>query len=150
MFSAKQVSAVIIPAKVSGQLRILPLGDFQSAGRLSGGNFYLNEHVGKSFADPTKAKAFPTKVTYGNDEEKADSPAAGWFQNLAWFSDGLYITDLQLTKRAQEMVNSREYLYLAPVLYAEGNIPRDLIGLVLTNDPQIRLRNYADLTPRRS
>lgn len=138
----EQVSAeFFIPAKVTNTVLALPIGHFNSVGSHVD-RCYLNEHVGRSLASAAAEKKLPSKVVLGSDEDNTDAPAAGWFKNLMWSPAGLVITDLMLTKRAQELIANREYIYFAPVFYADGGIPKDLIGLVLTNNPQLRRRAY--------
>jgi len=138
----EQVSTeFFIPAKAISTVLALPMGRFSSVGGRTD-NFYLNEHVGRSLASAATEKKIPSKVVLGSDEDKADAPAAGWFKGLVWSPAGLVITDLMLTKRAQELIANREYIYFAPVFYANAEIPNDLIGLVLTNNPQLRRLAY--------
>lgn len=129
-----------IPAKVTDLVLALPIGRFNSVGSRAN-SYYLNEHVGRSLAN-AEGKKLPSKVVLGSDEEEADAPAAGWFKSLVWSPAGLVINDLTLTKRAQELINNREYIYFAPVFYADSGVPRELIGLVLTNNPHLRHRQY--------
>ncbi|UJC16810.1 hypothetical protein HUK74_10275 [Pseudomonas aeruginosa] len=75
-------------------------------------------------------------------DNEGDTPAAGWFKQLVWRADGLYVLDLVLAKRGVSAVVNDEYRYFSPVFYADTNIPRQLIGLLITNDPSLRSRKY--------
>ncbi|KFF32451.1 hypothetical protein G039_0333195 [Pseudomonas aeruginosa VRFPA01] len=125
-----------IPAKLKEPIRLLPSGNFVSVGGRGGRkqDFYLNDASGKALADQATAQPLPFKVSLGIDNE-GDTPAAGWFKQLVWRADGLYVLDLVLAKRGVSAVVNDEYRYFSPVFYADTNIPRQLIGLLITNDP---------------
>lgn len=129
-----------VPAKLKEPFRILPSGNFGSLGSRNQ-NFFLNEANGQALANQVNALSLALKVSLGADGD-GDQPAAGWFKRLAWRQDGLYVLDLVLAKRGVDAIVNDEYRYIAPVFYADTNIPRQLIGLVLTNDPSLRSRRY--------
>ncbi len=125
-----------VEAHLTAPVKLLPKGHFKGVrGRAS---FYLNDSVGKGIEEEFGEDAFDIKIILGEDSGQSDPRAAGWIKKLSWRADGLHITDFSLSKRAREVITNDEYRYFVPVFYCEGNVPKKVLGVLLSNDPELR------------
>ena len=78
------------------------------------------------------------------------APAAGWIGQLELREKGVYATDVEWTDEAVELIKSKKYGYISPVIVFDDHDPHDdswigcsLHSVALTNTPYFR----ADLEP---
>ncbi len=78
------------------------------------------------------------------------APAAGWIGKLELREKGVYATDVEWTDEAVELIKSKKYGYISPVIVFDDHDPHDdswigcsLHSVALTNTPYFR----ADLEP---
>lgn len=125
--------------------RILPAGRFKAAdGRPGNGSWVLTQDIGNALISAAKASAADYPIDYEHQtletvKNGAPAPAAGWFKNLEWKEDGLYVMDARWTDRAKDMIDRNEYRYISPVFtYDEKSFAvRRLHSIALTNTPAL-------------
>jgi|GEM_PF-2017524 len=78
------------------------------------------------------------------------APAAGWIGKLELREKGVYATDVEWTDEAVELIKSKKYGYISPVIVFDDHDPHDdswigcsLHSVAMTNTPYFR----ADLEP---
>lgn len=78
------------------------------------------------------------------------APAAGWISQLELRENGVHATAVEWTEEAKELIRSKKYAYISPVLIFDDHDPHDdswigcsLHSVALTNTPYFR----SDLEP---
>ncbi|MFS4551372.1 phage protease [Comamonas resistens] len=134
--------------KVGAALRIMPSGYFRTRdGRPSGqiSDWHLDAQIAAKLIAATAPSGGAYVIDYEHQTlKKSDNgqiaPAAGWFKGLEWREGkGLFMTQIEWTDRARQMIASREYRYLSPTFHFDpitGDVTA-LHSVALTNDPAL-------------
>lgn len=125
--------------------RILPAGQFKAVdGRPTGGSWMLTEQQAALMMAEAASKPIPYMIDYEHQSMQSDkngqpAPAAGWFKQLEWRSDGLYTTDATWTDKAKAMLDSGEYRFISPVFAFDPQtlVVQRLVSVALTNQPAL-------------
>ena len=128
--------------KAPNEIQILPLGN-HTDGR--GLKFHVGPDQIQSILSNFKKRTNDLVIDYEHQTTQpgAIAPASGWIKSLEdRGEDGLWAS-VEWTERGKQFIESKEYRYLSPVLFArkrndEGMIlPERLHSAALTNDPAI-------------
>ena len=93
------------------------------------------EHQTQGLVEYTDPKTKqPVKLDYRSPDGTA--PAAGWGR-LESRADGLWLTEITWTDKAQRMLSAREYRYFSPVITAPGGNVIGIKSVALTNRPAL-------------
>lgn len=140
----QQNTVVTLEKKAPTAFRIIPAGAFSANDGRPNGNWFLSENIARSII----AKAAQGQQDYLIDYEhqsidnhvnKKIVAAAGWFKQLEWRPDGLYVVDARWTPKAKAMIEGEEYRYISPVFGFDkdsGNVT-NLYCCALTNTPAL-------------
>ncbi|HWH86348.1 MAG TPA: phage protease [Pseudomonas sp.] len=146
--SAPAVAACVFEIEANGKaLKLLPAGAFRARdGRPTNAvHWFIDATLASQVIELNDKVGIDLVIDYEHQTMNAalngqPAPAAGWFSQLEWREgDGLYATDVRWNKRAQTLIEDKEYRYLSPVfLYAEhtGHVTR-LLHVAITNNPAL-------------
>ena len=148
---SQEISTLDGPASLqpNASIRILPAGLFRTwegrpsgqisdwqidatiaakliaAGPLSGGGQYLIDYEHQTLHKETNGQL---------------APAAGWFKGLEWREgEGLFMTQIEWTDRARQLIASREYRHFSPTFHYDpqtGDVT-SIHSVALTNNPAL-------------
>lgn len=146
-----QNSVITLHRTAPNAFRIIPAGAFSANDGRPNGNWFLSEQIGRVIV----ARAAQRKDDYVIDYEhqtlyaqanNQPARAAGWFKQLEWRSDGLYVLDARWTANAKAMIEADEYRFISPVFsfQSETGMVTGLNSIALTNTPA--LSGLTDLT----
>lgn len=138
-----------------GWWRLLPAGHFKAVdGRpfdVPSGHWFLDEPTAQLLIAELTARVNPSVIDYehqtlATDQNGQPAPASGWFKNMEWRSDGLWIKP-DWTERASGFIAAKEYRFLSAVFpYDKQNgKPISLHSVALTNKPGLDGLNSAAL-----
>lgn len=137
--------------KPGAAIRILPAGKFRAkdgrpgTGQSSITDWYLDGGLAASmiaqFARLHSAVVIDFEhQTLQKEKNGQPAPAAGWFSGLEWREgDGLFMTQVEWTPDARQMIASKAYRHLSPVFRFDpltGHV-LSLHSMALTNDPAL-------------
>lgn len=137
-------------------IRIMPAGYFRAAdGRPGEGrSWLLTPERGGQLVQQAQERETDYQVDYEHQAIQCETngqpnPAAAWFKQLEWRSDGLYAVDVRWTARAQASIAAGEYRFLSP---AFGYDPQtlevtQLVNVALTNRPALPELEIAPAVP---
>lgn len=124
------------------EFRIIPAGKFRAIdGRPAPDRDWELTEIGayKIIAD-VASRAQDSLIDYGHKSiVNGDAIAAGWFRELVWKPDGLYVQNARWTDRAKSAIQAGEYRFVSPVI----NYDKDtfavtgLQSLAITNTPAL-------------
>lgn len=145
MLHATALSTISIPLAGKSEFCILPAGKFKAVdGRPTGGMWVMNAAIGENLVSEANSRKIDYVIDYEHQTMLAETngkpaPAAGWFKNLAWRNDGLYVTDARWTAQAKVMLDSEQYRFISPT-FIYDKITLEVTGLInisLTNNPAL-------------
>lgn len=126
--------------------RILPSGRFSAAdGRPEGGQgWFIDAKIAYSLIAQARERSNDYVIDYEHQtmitaQNGKPAPAAGWFKNLEWRDDGLYVVDARWTDAAKQAILAREYRYISPVFTFDlvtGHVQK-LVNVAITNHPAL-------------
>ncbi|MBB2775052.1 UNVERIFIED_ORG: phage I-like protein [Comamonas terrigena] len=137
--------------KLGAAVRILPAGKFRAKDGRPGTSqssitdWYLDAtlaaNVIAQFARLSSAVVIDFEhQTLQKEKNGQPAPAAGWFSGLEWREgDGLFMTQVEWTPTARQMILGKAYRHLSPVFRFDphtGNV-LSLHSVALTNDPAL-------------
>jgi len=127
---------------------LAPFGFVQVDGARAGKSFYFDQGRARQAVEAFHALGRDLAVDYEhqtvpqfNTRRDGLSPAAGWIPRLEVRGDGLWAAGVRWTDQAEQLIASREYRYLSPVIYWTDETHSAVAGLgpvALTNEPAIR------------
>ena len=147
-------SSLALQVGSKSAFRILPAGQFKAVdGRPAGGSWTLSPQQAAIMVAEAASKPIPYMIDYEHQSMQSDKngqpvPAAGWFKQLEWRSDGLYTTDATWTDKAKAMLDSGEYRFISPVFAFDPQtlVVQRLVSVALTNQPALpTLTDFAAL-----
>lgn len=136
----------VVPSSTKSVFRILPAGLFRAADGRPGNDksWLLTPEIGAQLVRDAAQAAHDFPIDYEHQTQQSakngqPAPAAGWFKQLDWRPDGLYVTDARWTERAKDMIDRCEYRFLSPVITYDTNTfaVRKLHSIALTNTPAL-------------
>jgi phage I-like protein len=131
------------------EIHIVPIGEYKDRGfRITKEDC---EDIIRNF------QAFGIKLVIDFEHQSLNSthngqpaPAAGWISQLELRENGVYATEVEWTEEATELIKTKCYGYISPVIIFDDHDPHDdswigcsLHSVALTNTPYFR----ADLEP---
>jgi phage I-like protein len=127
------------------EFRIIPAGRFKASdGRPAGGMWSMNGANGAKMVDAAQRRQSDYVIDYEHQTMLSNTngkpaPAAGWFKQLAWRDDGLYVIDARWTVAAKTMLDAEQYRYVSPVFAFDSKTFEigELINIALTNEPAL-------------
>ena len=127
------------------EFRIIPAGYFSGVdGRPVGGVWSMTAIMGAKMVAAAQSRQIDYVIDYEHQTMLSETngkpaPAAGWFKNLAWRNDGLYVTDARWTAQAKVMLDSEQYRFISPTfLYDKRTFEiNELLNISLTNSPAL-------------
>lgn len=133
----------------SGQwVQLLPAGRFQGRN----GRAFVLDNPQAVIAETSKRGDLPIDYDHQMDDPAArpangDMRAAGWIKQLEARADGIRGL-VDWTDTARNMIQSREYRFLSPVLHhhADGRVVR-LLGAGLVHRPNLALKALSSEQP---
>ncbi|WP_296505043.1 phage protease [Rhodoferax sp.] len=142
---ATALSAIAIPLTDKSEFRILPASRFKAVdGRPSGGMWVMNAAIGAKLVSEANSRKIDYVIDYEHQTLLANTngkpaPAAGWFKNLAWRDDGLYVTDTRWTAAAKAMLDAEQYRFISPAFLFDKKTfeVTGLLNIALTNSPAL-------------
>lgn len=149
------VIGVPLQPSQKSSFRVIPAGPFKSSdGRPSAsGHWVLTKDNAEKIIANLKASLIDLPIDYEHQTMLAEkngkpAPAAGWFKQLEWRDDGLYVVDARWTDRAREMIDKQEYRYISPTFVHDASfVVRGLHSIALTNTPALHgLTDLSKLT----
>lgn len=124
--------------------RIIPAGAFSADDGRPDGNWFLSEQIGRAIISLAAQRKDDYLIDYEHQTLTArtnnqPAPAAGWFKQLEWRTDGLYVLDARWTEKAKAMIEAGEYRFISPVFsFTPGNgMVTGLHSVALTNTPAL-------------
>ncbi|MFZ6722894.1 phage protease [Undibacterium sp. Ji49W] len=135
-------SALTQPLTLSKEFRILPAGRFKAVDGRPGQDQYwnLSEATGQRLVAEAVSRNQDYLIDYEHQSLSGQqSPAAGWFNTLAWKPDGLYVQAAEWTAAAKAMIVTNEYRFISPVFtYTKDTYEvQSLVSIALTNTPAL-------------
>lgn len=128
-------NSVSIAGGVPKEFKILPLGLVHS----QNGDFLVDNESYSSIRQDFKARQLQIPVDYEHQTLKdVQAPAAGWIQDIALKTDGIYAA-VNWTDRGSDYLKNREYKYCSPVILARKSDRKAVMlhSVALTNKPAI-------------
>jgi phage I-like protein len=127
------------------EFRIIPAGHFSAVdGRPVGGVWSMTADMGAKMVATAQSRQIDYVIDYEHQTMLSETngkpaPAAGWFKNLAWRNDGLYVIDARWTAQAKVMLDSEQYRFISPTfLYDKRTFEiNGLLNISLTNVPAL-------------
>lgn len=160
-FFLAQLTAVALVVKTEAQL--LPAGKFKARdGRPGPGKFWeLTDAQGVALAAQLTKTAQQSVFTFDYEHQFLNSltngqpaPSSGRTSEFEWRpGKGLYALNVKWTKRAQEMIDADEYIYISPlILHDDKGSVTGILNASLTNVPAVLGMDalIADLNARSS
>lgn len=140
--TVQPVPTSMAPIVLLKAFRILPAGRFAPTdNRLHGRSWNLSPEQGRALASRVSQRADDYLIDYEHQSlvPGQSAPAAGWFKELEWRDDGLYVLDARWTKKAFELIACQQYRYISPVFEYDPVTMEvvQLISLALTNTPAL-------------
>lgn len=132
----------------SRDVQLLPAGEFKARdGRPGPGKTWkLSDAQGAALAQKLTRISAQSKFVFDYDHQSLlvasngqPAPASGWAAAFEWRpGKGLYALNVEWTKRAAEMIDAKEYLYVSPVIQydKDGNVI-GVLNAALTNTPAL-------------
>ena len=127
-------------------VQVFPAGKFSPAdGRpMTTDGWTINQAQAAKVIERFRQRKTPMVIDYEHQTLRAEdngqpAPAAAWFKELEWREgEGLFAT-IELTARAREAVNNKEYLFFSPVhrYHPKTGEVMELVMGALTNNPAI-------------
>lgn len=124
--------------------RIIPAGAFSASDGRANGNWFLSEQTGRMMVALAAQRKDDFVIDYEHQTlyaraNNSPAPAAGWFKQLEWRTDGLYVMDARWTATASAMVEAAEYRFISPVFNfnKETGMVNALHSIALTNTPAL-------------
>lgn len=137
--------------KPGAAVRILPAGKFRAkdgrpgTGQSSITDWYLDASIAAKMIE--QFASLPSAVvidfehqTLQKEKNGRPAPAAGWFSGLQWREgEGLFMTQVEWTADARQMIAAKSYRYLSPVFRFDPltGYVLSLHSVALTNDPAL-------------
>jgi len=141
MSKPSSIAALSLNGTPKRAFRILPAGHFTpSDGRPLEAPWYLTETRARQLVSLATQRAQDYIIDYEHQSLTPGqlAPAAGWFKQLEWRQDGLYVVDARWSDRAKAMIESGEYRFISPVFnYLPDGEVTALHSLGLTNNPAL-------------
>jgi phage I-like protein len=131
--------------------QLMPAGQFVTtdgqSGKPQSGYFYIDETIAQRLIAERRSIKRPLLFDYDHQtlhtsENGQIAPAAGWADNdnIYWKEgQGLYVTGVEWTDKARQMIKSKEYRYISPV-FSYDKVTGNVISLkhiAITNDPAV-------------
>lgn len=145
MKESRAFSALSLQVAGKQEFRIIPAGRFKSSdGRPAGGMWSMNGANGANMVDAAQRRQSDYVIDYEHQTMLSNTngkpaPAAGWFKQLAWRDDGLYVIDARWTVAAKTMLDAEQYRYVSPVFTFDTKTFEitELVNIALTNEPAL-------------
>ncbi|MBX9899152.1 MAG: phage protease [Burkholderiaceae bacterium] len=124
------------------EFRIIPAGKFRAIdGRPAPDRDWELTEIGayKIIAD-VASRTQDSLIDYGHKSiVNGDAIAAGWFRELVWKPDGLYLQNARWTERAKAAIQAGEYRFVSPVIIYDKDTfaVTGLQSLAITNTPAL-------------
>jgi phage I-like protein len=137
-------AALTQPVGLGKAFRIMPAGKFRSmdgSGRPAlNQDWFLSEERGKALVAAAAARPQDYLIDYDHQSLKGSGAvAAGWFRELAWQPDGLYIQNPNWTDAAKNLIASNQYRYVSPTFKCSSDTYEvlELVNIAITNSPAL-------------
>lgn len=131
------------------EMQILPATDFRSddgSGRPAEvDSWKINADIAKKLIAKLASKKGKSLIDYEHQalrtqENGKEVIAAGWYTQMEWREgSGMWLTQVDLTNKARDHINNKEYLYTSPVFSYDkksGEII-EIFNVALTNTPAV-------------
>lgn len=129
---------------VTNEAHLLPAGSFRAEdGRPDDCEAWqLTAEIATGVIARMAAKTNDSLIDYEHqslhkEKNGKPAPAAGWFNQLEFRTDGLWVTNIRWTKSAKKAIAEKEYRYISAVFYyykGTGEV-LEIISVALTNTP---------------
>lgn len=123
------------------EFRIIPSGRFRAIDGRPGNNqdWILTEEIGRKIVADAALSGQDFLIDYGHQSLKdSNAVAAGWFRELVWKPDGLYVKNAQWTEAAKKAIQSQEYRFVSPVFTHTSEFEvLNLRSIAITNTPAL-------------
>lgn len=138
-------AALSQPLTLGKEFRILPAGKFRAIDGRPGLNadWVLTEEAGRKMVAEAAARNEDYLIDYDHQSlltgaNGQPAKAAGWFRELTWKPDGLYITNPTWNLAARAMIEAKEYRFVSPVFrHTAAFEVLSLVSVAITNTPAL-------------
>lgn len=123
------------------EFRIIPAGKFRAIDGRPGNNqdWELTESNARKIIAEVATRGQDCLIDYGHQSLRDSTAlAAGWFKELIWKSDGLYVKNANWTDAAKRAIQAQEYRFVSPVFTHTPTFEvLGLLSIAITNTPAL-------------